>query len=109
MIELWNFWLMFLQEMAMLLGVTQVPTSGSHPQTDGLVEQFNHTLKQMLAKLLKKGGHDWDNLLGPVLFAYRTTPHSHTGLTPFHLLYRRTPELPSTLSFQKACQGVETS
>ena len=57
-----------LQEIASLLGVTQLQMSGGHPQTDGLVECFNHTLKQMLAKLVAKGGHNWDSLLAPVLF-----------------------------------------
>ena len=42
-----------LQETATLLWVTQLPTSGSHPQTDSLVERFNRTLKKMLAKLVK--------------------------------------------------------
>ena len=30
-----------LQETAALMGITQLPTSGGHPQTDGLVERFN--------------------------------------------------------------------
>jgi len=47
-----------LQETAELLGISQLPTSGSHPQTDGLVECFNHTLKQALAKMVTKGGRD---------------------------------------------------
>ena len=88
-----------LQETASLLGITQLPTSGGHPQTDSLVERFNRTLKQMLAKLVAAGGHNWDSLLGPVLFAYRTTPHSSTGLSPFHLLYGRNPQLPTSLDF----------
>ena len=62
-----------VQEIATLLGVSQLPTCGGQPQTDGLVERFNRTLKQMLSKLVSKGGRDWDQLLGPVLFAYRTT------------------------------------
>jgi len=78
-----------LQETAGLMGLEQLPTSGGHPQTDGLVERFNRTLKQMLAKLVSKGGRDWDELLGPVLFAYHTTPHSSTGETPFVLVYGR--------------------
>ena len=53
----------------------------------------------MLAKLIAKGGHNWDSLLAPVLFAYRTTPHSSTGLTPFYLLYGRNPQLPTSLDF----------
>ena len=50
-----------LQETAAMLGVTQLPTSGSHPQTDGLVESFNKALKQLLInKFIAKGGHNWD-------------------------------------------------
>jgi len=30
-----------IQEIAQVLGVKQLPTSGSHPQTDGLVERLN--------------------------------------------------------------------
>ena len=30
-----------LQETAQLIGIEQLPTSGGHPQTDGLVERFN--------------------------------------------------------------------
>ena len=88
-----------LQETAQLIGIEQLPTSGGHPQTDGLVERFNRTLKQMLRKLVSKGGKDWDKKLGPVLFAYRTTPHSSSGETPFYLVNGRDPNLPSTLSF----------
>ena len=89
-----------LQETAELLGVSQLPTSGGHPQTDGLVERFNQTLKQMLAKMVTTKGRDWDVLLGPVLLAYRATPHTSTGMSPFYLLYGRNPQLPSALDFQ---------
>ena len=58
-----------LQETAQLIGIDQLPTSGGHPQTDGLVERFNRILKQMLKKLVNKGGKDWDRQLGPLLFA----------------------------------------
>ena len=34
-----------LQETVSLLGIKQLPTSGSHPQTDSLVERFNRTMK----------------------------------------------------------------
>ena len=53
----------------------------------------------MLQKLVSKCSKDWDKQLGPVLFAYRTTPHSSSGETPFYLVYGRDANLPSSLSF----------
>ena len=82
------------------MGMTQLPTSGGHPQTNGLVERFNRTLKQMLSKQVNKNGRNWDKMLGGVLFAYRSTPHQYTGMSPFNLLYGRDPKLPSALNFQ---------
>ena len=87
-----------LQETAEVLGVTQLPTSGGHPQTDGMVERLNRTLKQMLSKIVSKGGRDWDDQLGAVLFAYRTAPHASTGMTPFSLVYGRDPRVPTSLN-----------
>ena len=50
-------------------------------------------------KLAPKGGRDWDDLLGPVLFAYRTTPHTSSVESPFYLVYGRDAHIPLSLSF----------
>ena len=88
-----------LQDTAFILGIKQLPTSPDHSQCDGLVEKFNRTLKTMLSKLAVNKGCDWDQVLGPLLFAYRTMPHSSTGETPFFVLYGRNTKLPSVLDF----------
>ena len=88
-----------LQDTAAVFGVQQLPTSGGHPQTDGLVERLNRTLKAMLTKLVAKNGRDWDTKLGPVLMAYRTTPQTSTGESLFYLLYGRDAKVPSALDF----------
>jgi len=88
-----------VQETAMILGMTQLPTSGGHPQTDGQVERMNRTLKQMLSKVVNKNGKDWDERLGPVLFAYRTAPQASSGETPFSLVYGRDARVPTSLDF----------
>ena len=49
-----EFLLDVLQETAEVLGVTQLPTSGGHPQTDEMGERLNRTLKQMLSKIVSK-------------------------------------------------------
>lgn len=45
-----------LQDTAAILGLRQLPTSGEHPQTDGLIERFNRTLKSMLTRFVKACG-----------------------------------------------------
>ena len=52
------------------LGVKKVNTSGYHPQTDGLVEKFNPTLINVIAKYCEKWNHDWDQHLSHFAFAY---------------------------------------
>ena len=42
-----------------------------YPQTNGLVERYNQTLQRSLIKLCNDMQNDWDDLLYPVLFAYR--------------------------------------
>ena len=56
-----------LQETVRIFGLTQLQTSGSHPQKNGLVKSLNRTLKQMLCKIVTRGGKDWSKLLGSIL------------------------------------------
>lgn len=79
-----------LQELYVLLHVRRIRTSPYHPQTDGLVERFNGTLKSMLRKFAGRSGKDWDEYLPNLLFAYREVPQESTGVSPFELLYGRT-------------------
>ena len=83
-----------MEEVEKLMGFHKVNTTAYHPQTDGLVERFNHTLTAMLAKTVEKGGRDWDQHLPYVLFAYRASQQDSTMESPFFLLYGRDPRLP---------------
>ena len=84
-----NFMSQLLREVYRLLHVEPIRTSPYHPQTDGLVERFNQTLKAMLKKAASEDGKDWDRLIPYLLFAYREVPQSSTGFSPFELLYGR--------------------
>ena len=66
-----------------------------HPQTNGLVERFNRTLIEGLSKIVMQHVEDWDKYIAPVLFAYRTSKHSTTKITPFFLVYGREAKLPT--------------
>lgn len=80
-----------MKELCALLKIKPIRTSVYHPQTDGLVERFNKTLKSMLRKVISKDGKDWDLLLPYLMFAIREVPQSSTGFSPFELLYGRQP------------------
>ena len=84
-----NFTSQLLAELYRMLHVHPIRTSPYHPQTDGLVERFNKTLKSMLRKAAINEGKDWDKMLPYLLFAYREVPQASTGFSPFELLYGR--------------------
>ncbi|XP_056605021.1 uncharacterized protein LOC130421252 [Triplophysa dalaica] len=80
-----------LRELYGLLGIKTIRTSVYHPQTDGLVERFNRTLKSMIRKFVHEDAKNWDKWLEPLLFAVREVPQASTGFSPFELLYGRQP------------------
>ena len=84
-----NFQSQLLRELYRLLHIEALRTSPYHPQTDGLVERFNQTLKSMLQKTATEEGKDWDRLIPFLLFAYREVPQESTGFSPFEMLYGR--------------------
>ncbi|XP_031668019.1 uncharacterized protein LOC116359314 [Oncorhynchus kisutch] len=82
-----NFTSRLMVQLHRQLGIKGLRTTPYHPQTDGLVERFNQTLKNMLRKFVADTGKDWDKWLPFLLFAYREVPQASTGFSPFELLY----------------------
>ena len=70
-----------------MTGIKHIKTSAYHPETDGMVERFNATMKQTLRKLVNKSADDWDLCLPFLMWAYRGTEHASTGYSPHELVY----------------------
>ena len=104
-----NFLSDLLQEVYLLLGIKKVNTSAYHPQCDGLVERFNRTLTDMLAKTVDHSGRNWDKRIPYVLYAYRTSMQESTKESPFYLLYGRDARLPTEAALAKprTCYQVD--
>ena len=77
-----------------LTGVDHRISSAYHPQTNGLDERMNQTITRALSKYINDDQDDWDQLLDPILFAYRTSIQSSSKFSPFFLMYGRRPRLP---------------
>ncbi|CAM5094227.1 unnamed protein product, partial [Eretmochelys imbricata] len=80
-----------MKDLCTLLHIHTLRTSVYHPQTDGLVERFNRTLKAMIRKVISRDGKDWDTLLPYLMFAIWEVPQASTRFSPFELLYRCHP------------------
>ena len=65
-----------LRELYELLGIRSIKTSVYHPQTVGLVERFNRTLKSMIRKFVHDDSLNCDKWLVPLLFAVREVPQA---------------------------------
>ena len=70
-----------------LTGTEHRVTSAYHPQSNGLTERFNQTLVDALVKKVQDDQHDWERHIESVLFAYRTSKHKSTGMTPFYVMH----------------------
>ena len=89
-----------MKELHRLLSIKTVTTTPYHPQSNGMVERFNGTLKAMLKKVVQDEPKTWDRMVPAVLFAYRELPNASTGYSPFELLFGRQARGPTFLLAQ---------
>uniref|UniRef100_K7F1K4 Gypsy retrotransposon integrase-like protein 1 n=1 Tax=Pelodiscus sinensis TaxID=13735 RepID=K7F1K4_PELSI len=83
------------QQLCVALGIRQKFHIPGHPQSSGLVERTNRTLKTALRKVVESSGKKWDDHLPLILMAVRSTI-SANGYSPHEALVgrpMRTPEL----------------
>ena len=83
-----------MRELTDMLRIKKTRTTPYHPQSDGMVERLNRTLKDMLAKTVNDRHDDWDVWIPQVLLAYRTTTHMSTGFTPHYMMFGREARMP---------------
>src|SRR6266508_1730020 len=63
-------------------------------QVNGLVERFNKSLCDSLAKLVNESA-EWDIFVKPALWAHRTSINSSTQLSPFMIVYGIQSQFPA--------------
>ncbi|KAL2230583.1 UNVERIFIED_CONTAM: Gag-Pol polyprotein [Sesamum indicum] len=78
------------------LKIAQHFTAVANPQANGQTEVTNRTILQHLKTRLESKG-SWVDELHGVLWAYRTTPQTATGETPFCLVYGTEAIIPAEI------------
>lgn len=68
--------------------IQQRTSSPLWPQANGEIERQNRTLLKSL-RVAKAEGLDWRQELTTFLMAYRSTPQTSTGASPFYLMFGR--------------------
>ena len=67
------------------LGAKQIKSSAYHPESQGALERFHSTLKNMIRTYcLDK---DWDEDIGLLMFAVRESVQESWGFSPFELVF----------------------
>ena len=86
-----NFESTIFQQTMAAFGVKKSRITAYHPQGDGMVERFNRTLLQLLRAYVDQQ-NEWEKYLPLALYAYRTSTHTSTSVSPFELMFGRQPK-----------------
>lgn len=92
-----NFTSCLTKEFLQRMGASPRFCTPGHPESNGLVERWNQTFKNMLHHVIRENRRDWDRHIPFLLWAYREVPNSTTGVPPFLLMYGRIPKGPLSI------------
>jgi transposase InsO family protein len=89
-----------LNSIMSLYGTCHVFTTPYNPKANGVCERFNSSMCDSLASMCNHKRTDWDQQLSKLIFAYNTSRHTSTKLTPYEMMFGRLCKLPYDLPKQ---------
>lgn len=99
---------LMMKEMYTRLGIHKTRTTPYHPQSDGMVERFMRTLKDMVSKYVDGQGLSWDEGVMSYAMAYNSSLHETTGYTPFYLIHGFEPRVPLDVVYGPETDPIPT-
>ena len=93
--------------MCEILEINKTRTSPLHPQSDGLVERFNRTMKKSLKKYALDNPENLDIYLPYILSAYQSSCQASTESSPNYLMFGRETNMPLSLIASVPLNKVE--
>lgn len=83
------------------LGIRQYNSSAYHPESQGPLERWHQTLKNMMRIYCFETERDWDEVIHLLLFATRESVQESLGFSPFELVFGHTVRGPLKLLKEK--------
>ena len=90
------------------LGIKQYRSSAYHPESQGALERFHQTLKNMIRSYCFDTEKDWDEGIHLLLFAVRESVQESLGFRPFELVFGHTVRGPLKLLKEKFLSQEDT-
>ena len=85
-----NFMSGVFQQVMHELGIKQNRSSAYHTESQGALERFSQTLKNMIRSYCFNTEKDWDEGIHLLLFAVRESVEESLGFSPFELVFGHT-------------------
>ena len=86
-----------MQQVMCQLSIKQYRSSAYHPESQGALERFHQTLKNMIRAYCTQYQSEWDQGIHLLLFAAREAVQESLGFSPFELVFGRTVRSPLKL------------
>ena len=90
------------------LGIKQYRSSAYHPESQGALERFHQTLKNLIRSYCFDTEKDWDEGIHLLLFAVREPVQESLGFSPFELVFDHSVHGPLKLLKEKFLSNDET-
>lgn len=80
-----------------------------HPETDGQTEVLNRTLEQYLRSFVHTKPSQWYSFLPLAEWAYNTSSHLATGVTPYEVIFGKPPpSIPTYISGSSPVEAMDS-
>ena len=103
-----NFMSGIFQQVMHELGIKQYRSSAYQPESQGALERFHQTLKNMIRSYCFDTEKDWDEGIHLLLFAVRESVQESLGFSPFELVFGHFVRGPLKLLKEKFLSNDET-
>ncbi len=94
-----EFWGHVITQPKKMLSMKGTFTTPYRPQSNGLCERMNPTIKNIIKCTVRDKRNTWDKSLDLVIMAYRATPQTSTGFSPNMLVIGKETNMPVDLIY----------